>query len=383
MGAWESGNLCSSMPRKSAFDLRLQVGQLLVFGFDGKEFSPELCNRLSVLQPGGIILFARNIASAEQTHSLLRESQRAVATPMFLCVDMEGGTVDRLKEVIAPAPSLNQVASTGEKRLFRAHGRLLGEEARALGFNVDFAPVVDLGFEASRKVLGNRTVGPEPQATITYAKEFLRGLTDAHVLGCGKHFPGLGEANLDTHNALPSIQKSWKRLWEEDVLPYRKLRSQMPFVMVAHCAFPTVTRDNTPASVSKKWITDVLRKKIGYKGLVVSDDLEMGGVQSAMPVEEAAVETIRAGADIYLVCHNDDFVHRSYEAVLREAERSSRFRAQVEKAARHIMAFKKRSPEMKRRMAPIPDEKCVAQLRRKNWLFTEEVRLAANRGLAM
>ena len=371
------------MARKTSLDLRSQVGQLLILGFDGTEFTPDLCNRLSLLQPGGIILFARNIVSAEQTNSLLRESYRTVEAPMFLCVDMEGGTVDRLKNVIAPAPSVEQVSSTGVKKLFREHGRLIGEEVRALGFNVDFAPVVDLAFKASRSVLSSRTVSADPKATIAYAKEFLRGLKDAHVLGCGKHFPGLGEANLDTHSELPAIDKPWKKLWEQDLLPYRQLRSQLPFVMVAHCAFPGVTRDTTPASVSKKWITDILRKKIGYRGLVISDDLEMGGVQKALPIEQAAVETIRAGADIYLICHNDDFVHRSYDAVLREAEKNSRFREQVVTAAKRIITFKKRSSEIKRRMAKAPDEACVAKLRRKNWLFTEEVRLAANRRLAM
>ncbi len=371
------------MAKKTTHDLRQQIGQLLVFGFDGTEFTAELCNRLSLFQPGGIILFKRNIASAGQTHALLRESQRAVQTPMFLCVDMEGGTVDRLKDVIAPVPSVGQVAATGEKRLFREHGRLLGEEVRSLGFNVDFAPVLDLGFEPSRTVLGTRTVSAKAQQAVTYTREFLKGLKDCHVLGCGKHFPGLGEANLDTHHELPSIDKPWKRLWEQDLVPYRRLRAQLPFVMVAHAAYPQVTKDKTPASISRKWITDILRKKIGYRGLIVSDDLEMGGVLSAAPIEAAAVETIRAGADIYLICHNDEFIQRSYEAVLKEAERDRRFRATVETAAKRIAAFKKRSAEIKRKMAAAPDEKTIDKLRRKNWLFTEEVRLATNRRMAM
>ncbi len=371
------------MPTKSNQDLRSQVGQLLIFGFDGTEFTPELCNRLSMFQPGGVILFKRNIASAEQTHELLRHAQRTVRTPMFLCVDMEGGTVDRLRDVVAPVPSVAQVAATGEKKLFREHGRLLAEEVRSLGFNVDFAPVLDLGFDASRTVLGTRTVSADPERTISYARELLRGLKDCHVLGCGKHFPGLGEANLDTHHELPSIGKPWKKLWDEDLVPYRRLRTQMPFVMVAHAAYPQVTRDTTPASISKKWITDILRKKIGYRGLIVSDDLEMGGVLSAAPVEVAAVETIRAGADIFLICHNDEFVNRSYEAVLREAERDRRFREIVQRAAKHILSFKKRSPELKRKMAGIPTENVIDKLRRKNWLFTEEVRLATNRRMAM
>src|SRR5262249_26858193 len=155
----------------------------------------------------------------------------------------------------------------------------------------------------------------------------LRGLKSAKVLGCGKHFPGLGEANLDTHHELPSIAKSWKKLWAEDLLPYRRLRREIPFVMVAHASYPAVTKDKLPASLSRKWMTDILRKKIGYRGLIVSDDLEMGGVLAAGSIEEVAVETLRAGADIFLVCHNQELVWRSYEAVLREAERNRKFAA--------------------------------------------------------
>src|SRR5579859_6742020 len=281
--------------------LAQQVGQLLIMGFDGTAVSAHLRTALATLQPGGVILFARNVESPRQTWELLRDCQADVATPLFRCVDLEGGTVDRLKNVIAPAPSVEAVAATADKKTFRRHGRLIGDECRALGFNVDFAPVFDLAFAASRSVLTSRTVSDDPKATIAYAREFLRGLADAHILGCGKHFPGLGEANFDTHKGLPAIEKSWKRLWAEDLLPYRRLRNAVAFVMVAHAAYTQVTGDRTPASLSRQWIADILRKKVGYKGLVVSDDLEMGGALAAGSIEHAAVESIRAGADIFLV----------------------------------------------------------------------------------
>lgn len=369
--------------KKSLSDLRSQVGQLIICGFDGTEFTPELCNRLSVMQPGGIILFKRNLVDPLQTHTLLRECQKAVTTPMFLCVDMEGGTVDRLKDLIAPVPPVSQVTASKVKKLYRAHGHLLGEEVRALGFNVDFAPVVDLGLPASSKVLTSRTVSPSAKETIVYAKELLQGLKERYVLGSGKHFPGLGDSNLDSHHDLPVVNRSWKQLWAEDLLPYRTLKAKMPFVMVAHCAYPAVTKDKTPASLSKKWMNDILRKKIGYKGIILSDDLDMGGVLAAASIEDAAVECLRAGADSFLVCQKEESVGRAYEAVLHEAERDKKFRKLVETAAKRIIALKKRSPEVKRKMAPPPDEKCVDKLRRKNWLFTEEVRLAGNRQMAL
>jgi beta-N-acetylhexosaminidase len=333
--------------RKSTADISRQVGQLLILGFDGLEVGGHLRTSLATLQPAGVILFARNIENARQTWKLLRDCRATTAVPMFLCVDLEGGTVDRLKNVIAPAPSVKDVFATSQPKLFRMHGNVLGLEARALGFNTDFAPVFDLGFDASRTVLGSRTASQDPEDTIAYTREFLRGLKAAHVLGCGKHFPGLGEANLDTHKELPAVGKPWKKMWAEDLLPYRELHAQLPFVMVAHAAYPEVTKDNLPASLSKYWMKDVLRRKIGYRGLILSDDLEMGGVLAAGSIEEVAVGTLRAGADMFLVCHNQELVWRAYEAVLREAERDSRFAAHVDQAAKRVLSFKRRSVALK------------------------------------
>ncbi len=409
-------------------DLREEVGQLLILGFDGVEPTAGLRAMLAELQPGGVILFARNIREPRQTWELLRACQKAVPEPLYTCVDMEGGTVDRLKNVIAPAPSAADVfsshicqtradvghqptqANTGLERasqplkpksglsgppsargrdkasaaprrdkerreLFRKHGAIIGRECAALGFNVDFAPVFDLAFAPSRAVLTSRTVSDDPRQAIVYARQFLRGLRDAHVLGCGKHFPGLGEAKLDTHKELPSIDKPWKRLWDEDLAPYRTLRREMPFVMVAHANYPAVTRDNTPASLSKKWITDILRKKIGYRGLIISDDLEMGGVLAAAGIGEAAVRTIEAGADIYLVCHNEQAVHATYEAVLRRAEADRRFARRVRESATRIRRAKRNAAIGDRRV-PAPSEAVVSRLRRAIWEFEEEIRVA-------
>ena len=133
-----------------------QVGQLMIVGFDGTEMSSRLCSLLTKLQPAGVILFARNIISREQTYRLLNECRACVATPLFTCVDMEGGKVDRFRNVIGPAPSASDVFATGDRKAFRKHGKIIGESCWALGFNTDFAPVVDLAFEASRNVMSSR-----------------------------------------------------------------------------------------------------------------------------------------------------------------------------------------------------------------------------------
>jgi len=352
------------------------IGQLLIVGFDGAEMTSRLSSLLERLQPAGVILFARNIKSAEQTWRLLRDCRKCVATPLFTCVDLEGGLVDRFRDVLGPTPAAAEVFATVDRKLFRRHGQVLGENCRALGFNVDFAPVLDLAFEASRSVMSSRSVSPNAQETVAYAREFLAGLRAAHVLGCGKHFPGLGEGTLDSHHELPVIGKPMKKLWAEDLLPYRMLRAQLPLVMISHAAYPLVTHDRTPASLSKVWIKDILRKRIGYRKLIVSDDLEMGGVLSAAPVGQAAVEFVRAGGDLCLVCHRADYIAQAYEELVKTAERDPKFAQRVKESVQRVLAFKKRSANVLRR-TKAPSATAVEKLSRKLWEFSEQVRLEA------
>ena len=351
-----------------------EIGQLLVVGFNGTEITPRVASLLRRLQPAGVILFARNIRSAEQTWRLLRECQKCVAAPLFTCVDLEGGTVDRFRHALGAAPSAAEVFDTQDRKLFRRHGQIMGENCRSLGFNVDFAPVLDLAFEASRGVMESRAVSPNAHETIAYAREFLAGVRAAKVMGCGKHFPGLGEGKLDSHHELPVIDKPLKRLWADDLLPYRTLRQQLLFVMISHASYPQVTGDRTPASLSKMWITDILRKRIGYRNLIVSDDLEMGGVLSAAPIGEAAVKFTRAGGDLCLICHKEDSILQAYEALIKTRERDTKFARRVAEASRRVLALKKKNAQMLRARTS-PTNASVEKLTRRLWEFAEEVRL--------
>ena len=359
---------------KAKAGIRDRVGQLLIIGFAGTEMSDGLASLLERIQPAGVILFARNIVNAEQTFKLLKDCQKHVATPLFRCVDLEGGKVDRLRNVVGPAPSAAEVYASGDRKLFRQHGRVLGANCRALGFNVDFAPALDLAFEASRTVMNSRLVSEDPKKTILYAREFLAGLASAGVLGNGKHFPGLGEGKLDSHHDLPVIEKPWKNLWEQDLVPYRSLRSQLPFVMISHAAYPAVTKKAVPASLSKKWITEILRKKIDYRGLIISDDLEMGGVLSAAPIEQAAVGHIRAGGDLCLICHKEEFVTRAYEELTSTSGKNRSFARRVQESAMRVAAFKKKNAQLARWSSP-PTNDSVQALSRRLWEFSEQVRL--------
>lgn len=347
------------MPRSRS--LRADAGQLLVCGFDGLELASSTHELFHHIQPAGVILFARNIESPMQTHSLLTECGAEVHVPIFRCVDMEGGTVDRFKRALAPSPSAASVFATGDKKNSRRHGQLIGQTCRTFGFNVDFAPVLDLALVPSRAVLGTRAVSPDPKEVIAYARQFLRGLNSVGVLGCGKHFPGLGEAALDTHYQLPSVFKSWFELWKHDLVPYRRLHRSLPFILVAHALYPEVATDG-PASLSRHWIATVLRQKIGYRGLIATDDMEMQGVLAAAPIEEAAVRAITAGAELVLICHKEDLIVRAYEAVVRAAEKDSNFSELVQHVAHRVLAFKTKHKELKK-FPPPPKPAAINRLR--------------------
>ena len=356
--------------------MQTNIGNHFIIGFKGTEMSPPLKALLTRVQPAGVVLFKRNIVGAEQTWRLLRECQNCISTPLFTCVDMEGGTVDRLRDVFGPSPSAADVFASGDCKLFYLHGKMIGAICHAVGFNVDFAPTLDLAFAPALPVMTTRVVSTDPTKTAAYAKAFLRGLLDSGVLGCGKHFPGLGEVPLDTHKDLPTIDKPLRRLLREDIEPYRILRRDLPFVMVCHAIYGAVTKDRVPASLSKRWITDVLRTKLGYRGLVVTDDMEMGALQAAAPMEQASVQSLKSGTDLLLICHEEEQIQRAFDSVTQEAERNHRFAAKLRESSKRVARHKKKFAKLlDLRKMPFPSQSKVEKLSRQLWELGERVRL--------
>jgi beta-N-acetylhexosaminidase len=320
--------------------LRHAVGSLLVVGLGSSELTGLERAWLRLVRPGGVILFKRNISDAKQTRALLDEVTRLCAAHAVRCVDVEGGTVNRLRDALAPMPSAKAVgaalAKTGKSALARDHGILVARAVKAFGFNTTLAPVVDLGLAESAEVLGSRPPGPDADSVVAYAQAYLAGLAAHGVVGCGKHFPGLGGASGDTHFVTPSIQRTTDQMWNQDLVPYRALHAQMPMIMMNHAAYPKTPGKDRPASASEYWITEILRKRIGYRGIILSDDLEMGGILKFLPVDEAAVAAVRAGSDLLEICHSAELILRSYEALISQAERSASFRALLEGRARAV-----------------------------------------------
>jgi beta-N-acetylhexosaminidase len=321
-------------------DLRHAAGSLLVVGLAGTELTGLERAWLKLVRPAGIILFRRNIADARQTRALLGDATALCAPHSIRCVDVEGGTVDRLRNALAPMPSARRVAEacrqTGGMDLAREHGDLIARGVKAFGFNATLAPVLDLALPASAEVMGTRSAAATAAGVVEYARGFLAGLASQGVVGCGKHFPGLGGGTLDSHAETPAIHRSFGELWREDLLPYRELRSDLPMIMVNHAAYPDTPGRKRPATASPYWITTVLRKRIGYRGIIFSDDMEMGGILKFLPMEEAAVAAVRAGMDLLEICHSPELILRGYEALVAEAERSAAFRRLLIARARDV-----------------------------------------------
>jgi beta-N-acetylhexosaminidase len=312
--------------------LRKAAGSLLVVGLGGMELTGLERAWLRLVRPAGVVLFRRNVSDPEQTRALVDEATGLSAKHSARFVDVEGGTVNRFRDALAPIPSAQAVARADRKlgpkqrgTLAREHGQLIARAVKAFGFNTTLAPVVDLALPVSAEVMGTRAPAADPAGVVAFTRAFLDGLAAEGVAGCGKHFPGLGSASGDTHFVTPEIRRTFKQIWDEDLVPYRELHKQMPMIMTNHAAYPETKSRNVPASASPFWNSTVLRKQIGYRGLILTDDLEMGGILKFMPIEEAAVTAVRAGSDLLEICHSVELILRTFEALIAEAEKSTAF----------------------------------------------------------
>lgn len=363
------------MPNTRAQNLRQAVGSLLVVGLSGAELTSLERAWLRLLRPAGVILFRRNIKDAEQTRVLLDEATGLCTRNSVRYVDVEGGTVNRLRDALAPLPSAQAVGAAmrqqNKPKLAREFGELIARAVRAFGFNTTLAPVVDLALPESAEVMGTRSVSSDPAQVIEFAREFMRGLEARGVIACGKHFPGLGGAASDTHFVTPEIHRTWQQLWDADLVPYRELHQQMPIVMTNHAAYPETPGKEMPASASRFWITTVLRNRIGYRGMILSDDLEMGGILKFLPVDEAAVEAVRAGSDLLEICHSGELILRTYEALLTAAEKSASFRKLLLERARD--SARKRAQLYAGKIPPALNASKFDKLRSDVAQFTEKV----------
>lgn len=320
------------------------AGRTLMVGLPGTRLEPKVMDRLRRLQPGGVILFDRNLEDAGQTIDLLDELRAALPHPLLLALDQEGGRVSRLASWIGATPSAATLSSAGTEAT-RRFGAATAGGMRALGFNLDFAPVVDLSPVDAANGIGDRSFGVDPQRVATLAGAFLDGLQGAGVAGCLKHFPGLGPTSLDSHEHLPTADRAREELERLDLFPYRQLGARAASVMVGHAHYPALDVEPAlPATLSTVVVTGWLRERLDYRGLVVTDDLEMGAVAALDSNGGVAVRALAAGCDLLLYCADLDRAERAAEAIARAGTDDPGFRRRVRQAERAVETLARQWP---------------------------------------
>jgi beta-N-acetylhexosaminidase len=334
--------------------LEHQIGQLLFIGLPGPELDAEARALLDEVKTGGVIIFGRNVAAAEQLRALLDGVRAALRVDPLLGIDQEGGLVDRLRKICTPMPAARVIRQHGDLAAARAHGRLTGEILRLLGFNLNFAPVMSIMTD-DRDLLSNglysRSFGRSPGEVLGYTMVYLRGLQGTGMLGCTKHFPGIGAGEVDTHEEMAVIHLTHDDLIAQDLAPYIELfqreDNMVRAVMVSHGGFPNIDIHRgiaggrlVPASINPSIVRDLLRDELGYDGLVVTDDLEMGAIAKHCEIEEASLRAVLAGEDMLLVCARPDLIRRAYHSLLDAARRGELSRGRLQASLRRIAAFK-------------------------------------------
>jgi beta-N-acetylhexosaminidase len=282
-------------------------GHLLLLGVRGPELAPDEADMFRKLQPAGFILFGRNIISAEQTRQLTDALRELSRDEPILAIDQEGGRVTRTKDIAPSLPSANALAAKGDSILAAKAGVYTGDQLRLLGFNLDFAPVLDLDHHPElQNSLRGRCWGRDPQKVIDLAGNWNRWLRKRSIRSCAKHFPACGRAMSDPHHDLPVSDANLTDLLKEDVIPYTALMPELDAVMLAHVLFPAIDAER-PASLSRRMITDFLRGQLGFdKHLVLTDDLDMGAIADRYPDNTDVVAAIEAGNDLAMICHRTE-----------------------------------------------------------------------------
>ena len=307
-----------------------KAAQLLVAGIEGTEPGEDAVQAVQGYQVGGVILFGRNVESAEQLAALTNglKELNGDYVPLFLCVDQEGGRVDRMPPEVSRTPSAWSVGQTLDTEgVGAAYGALLAEECAAFGFNMDFAPSLDIWSNPENTVIGDRAFGTDAATVTGAANETALGILSGGVIPVAKHFPGHGDTAVDSHYGLPVVDKSLEELEELELRPFRQAidttcvygtyggDTSIPAIMVAHILLSQIDPDN-PASLSPEVVTGLLREEMGYEGVVCTDDLTMGAISNTYGMGEAAVLAVEAGCDLLLVCHGADNLAEAHAALV-------------------------------------------------------------------
>lgn len=295
---------------------REKIGQLFMIGFLGTSVTPDLASFIKEYKPGGVILFARNLESIEQIVDLTNGLQACSPhSPLLISIDQEGGRVSRLPKEFTIFPPCELLGRCNSTELAYAAGATIAKELRAVGVNMNMAPVLDVNSNPDNPVIGDRAFGATPGIVCELGMATAAGLQDNKVVACGKHFPGHGDTSVDSHKELPVVEALRERLETVEFPPFRRAVTQgVVSMMTAHVLYRALDPE-LPATLSPTIITNFLRQELQYDGVVLTDDLEMRAIIDHYGVEDAAVRAVLAGCDILLICKDRDREIAAFKAV--------------------------------------------------------------------
>lgn len=320
-----------------------KIGQLIVSGFDGIDINDKVKSLIVDYKVSGFILFSRNIESADQTRRLLNDLKYENSNndyPLFLSIDEEGGRVKRLPGTYKRLPTALKVASKGSEDISYSLGEILGKRVKSLGFNLNFAPVLDIYSNPKNTVIGDRAYGKTPEDVSKNGIAVMKGIRNMGVIPSAKHFPGHGDTSVDSHLNLPKVEKTLEEMKSFELKPFKDaIEEDIEMIMVAHILYPQI--DNQyPSSMSSELIGKILRKELGFKGVVISDDMTMGAVVNDYTVEDATLSFLKAGGDIALICHGEDNTIKAIERIKSAVETGEISKEEVDRKVYRVLKLK-------------------------------------------
>ena len=328
------------------------TGQMIMAGFEGTTLTPETEDLIRNHHVGGLILFSRNYENPEQLHTLIRDLQKVAAStstglPLFISVDQEGGRVARLTEPFTKYPPLCCLGHAQSESLAYRFGQSLAAELVDVGINMDYAPVLDVHTNPENPIIGDRAIASDPETVARLANSFIKGFKDKGMIPVGKHFPGHGDTQLDSHLDLPTVKRDAATLEAVELVPFRETISQgLEVIMTAHVIYTAWDAKN-PATFSKKILQDILRQQLGFQGVILSDDLEMKAVENYFPFDALPRMGIEAGLDMFLICNSVEKVRALHDQLIRDVDNGTIPTAPIQQSVERIL-------HLKRNLTPSP-----------------------------
>lgn len=340
--------------------LEEKIGQMMFAGFSGTEMSESIDRLINTYKIGGIIFYKHNIQSAAQMIALqneIREGNHANKLPLLFGVDQEGGRISRMPDEVKNLPASLAIGNVNNREYSYEIGTLLGKQVKAFGFNLDFAPVLDVHSNPNNPVIGDRSFGTDPKVVSTHGVETMKGIQSENIIPVVKHFPGHGDTSVDSHLELPIVNKNLDELEQLELIPFAEaVENGADVVMAAHILLPQIDQDY-PSSMSKVIMTDILREQLGFNGVIITDDMTMGAIVKNYSVAAASVQSVKAGMDIILVAHGEENIIAAAEALKAAVENGEITEERINESVARIIRLKQKYNLDDAKVPPVNIEK--------------------------